>query len=205
MQAFLISLFLFLHVMGAIITFGPTFVFPIIASQVQKDPRHGHFGAVLSELVQRRIIIPGAIVQGITGLVLFLLIGVDLTNPAWRWLGIGIILYLTLLSIGIFYQAPAARRMVEITSSMGPPPGASGPGPGGPGAVGPAAGGPPGAGATGAGSPPGGGPPGITGGRPAGPPPELIATGQKLRRGGQVMGLLIVIIVALMVVKPTLG
>ena len=204
MQAFLISLFLFLHVMGAIITFGPTFVFPIIASQVQKDPRHGHFGAVLSELVQRRIIIPGAIVQGITGLVLFLLIGVDLTNPAWRWLGIGIILYLTLLSIGIFYQAPAARRMVEITGSMGPP-GAGGPGPGGPGAVGPAAGGPPGAGATGAGSPPGGGPPGITGGRPAGPPPELIATGQKLRRGGQVMGLLIVIIVALMVVKPTLG
>ena len=81
MQAFLISLFLFLHVMGAIITFGPTFVFPIIASQVQKDPRHGHFGAVLSELVQRRIIIPGAIVQGITGLVLFFLIGVDLTNP----------------------------------------------------------------------------------------------------------------------------
>lgn len=195
MQSFLISLFLFLHVMGAIITFGPTFVFPIIATQSQKDPRHGHFGAVLSEIIERRIVLPGAIVQGITGLVLFFLIGVDLTNPAWRWLAIGIVLYLFAIGISIFYQAPLVARMVEITGSMGPPPGAGGPPPG---ASGPPAGGPPVGGAP-AGGPPAGGPPG------GGPPPELMATGQKLQRGGQILGLLLIAIVILMVTKPTIG
>ena len=170
MQPFLISLFLFLHVMGAIITFGPTFVFPIIAAQSQKDPRHGHFGAVVSEIVERRIILPGAIVQGITGLVLVFLIGVDFTNPAWRWLILGIVLYLIAIAISIFYQAPAVARLVELTAAAGPPP----------------AGGPP-------------------AGAPSGPPPELVATGQKLQRGGQVLGLLLIAIVILMVTKPTLG
>ena len=98
----------------------------MIASQSRKEPRHGNFAAVLSELLQRRVVIPGAIVQGITGLILFFLIGPDITSPQWRWLAIAIILYLTTLSIGILYQAPAARQLVAITGSMGPPPGAAG-------------------------------------------------------------------------------
>jgi hypothetical protein len=53
----------------------------------------------------------------------------------------------------------------------------------------------------GAGAPPAGGPP--IGGPPAGgPPPELIATAMKARRGGSFLGVMIVIIVFLMVVKP---
>ena len=39
-------------------------------------------------------------------------------------------------------------------------------------------------------------------GAPAGPPPELLATVKKIQRGGMFLGLLIVIIVFLMVVKP---
>jgi uncharacterized membrane protein len=39
-------------------------------------------------------------------------------------------------------------------------------------------------------------------GAPAGPPPELMATVQKIQRGGMFLGLLIVVIVFLMVVKP---
>ena len=73
----LLALFLFLHVMGAIIVFGPSFAFPLIAGQAQKMPQHGHFAAVVSEVIERRIIIPGAIVQGITGLILIVLLGVN--------------------------------------------------------------------------------------------------------------------------------
>jgi hypothetical protein len=135
MQSFLLQLFLFLHVMGAIVAFGPTFVFPFIASQVQKDPRHGHFAAVLGEVIEKRLVLPGAIIQGITGLALILIIGVDLTSRQWHWLGVAIILYLIAIAISILYQARAAARMVELTAAAGPA--AAGPPAGGPPAGGP--------------------------------------------------------------------
>ncbi len=63
----MLLLFLLLHVIGAIVVFGPTFVFPLIGSQAQKSPQNGHFAAALTELIERRIVLPGAVVQGITG------------------------------------------------------------------------------------------------------------------------------------------
>ncbi|HEV7810467.1 MAG TPA: DUF2269 family protein [Candidatus Limnocylindrales bacterium] len=120
----LLALFLFLHVMGAIAVFGPTFVFPIIASQVQKTPQHGHFAAVLSEFIERRLVIPGAIVQGITGVALILITGRDLTAPTNRWLVLAIVLYLIAISFAALVQAKNAEKMVELTANMppGPPP-----------------------------------------------------------------------------------
>ncbi len=129
----MLQLFLFLHVMGAIAVFGPTFAFPVIASQAQKSPQNGHFAAVVSELIERRIVIPGAIVQGITGVALILIIGADLTSPAYRWLIGGIILYLIAILFAIFVQARNAEKMVELTAGGPPPPGApAGPPPGPP-------------------------------------------------------------------------
>ena len=76
-----LAVFLFLHVMGAIAVFGPTFVFPIIASQAQKAPQHGQVrGAVRREYIERRVVLPGAVVQGITGVALILILGADLTQ-----------------------------------------------------------------------------------------------------------------------------
>ncbi len=118
------QLFLFLHVMGAIAVFGPTFVFPIIANQVQKAPQHGHFGAVLGEFIERRLVLPGAVVQGITGVALILISGRDLTVAANRWLVAAIILYLIAIGFAAMVQAKNAEKMVELTSHMppGPPP-----------------------------------------------------------------------------------
>jgi hypothetical protein len=121
----LLAVFLFAHVMGAIAVFGPTFVFPIIASHAQKAPQHGPFAAVLSEYIERRIVIPGAIVQGITGLSLILILGVNpLTDTAYHWLIPGISLYLIAILFAIFVQARNAEKMVHLTSNMpaGPPP-----------------------------------------------------------------------------------
>ncbi len=118
------QLFLFLHVMGAIAVFGPTFVFPIIANQVQKAPQHGHFGAVLGEFIERRLVLPGAMVQGITGVALILISGRDLTVAANRWLVAAIILYLIAIGFAAMVQAKNAEKMVELTAHMppGPPP-----------------------------------------------------------------------------------
>ena len=118
----MLQLFLFLHVMGAIAVFGPTFVFPVIASQAQKSPQNGPFAAVLSEFIERRIVIPGAIVQGITGVALIIILGADLTSASYRWLIGGIVLYLIAILYAAFVQAPAAEKMVHLTAG-GPPPG----------------------------------------------------------------------------------
>ena len=118
------QLFLFLHVMGAIAVFGPTFVFPIIASHVRKAPQHGHFGAVLGEFIERRLVIPGAVVQGITGVALILLTGRDLTAADNRWLVAAIILYLIAIGFAVMVQAKNVEKMVHLTANMpsGPPP-----------------------------------------------------------------------------------
>ena len=119
----MLQLFLFAHVFGAIAVFGPTFIFPLIASRSQKAPQHSHFAAELSHTIESKIVIPGAIVQGITGLSLILIGGFDVTSSPWRWLLIAIPLYLIAILYAIFVQGPAAQRMVELTGAMsGPPP-----------------------------------------------------------------------------------
>ena len=117
----MLQLFLFLHVMGAIAVFGPTFVFPVIASQAQKSPQNGPFAAVLSDYIERRIVLPGAVVQGITGVALIIILGADLTSTAYRWLIAGIVLYLIAILYAAFVQAPAAEAMVKLTSGGRPP------------------------------------------------------------------------------------
>jgi uncharacterized membrane protein len=118
------QLFLFLHVMGAIVVFGPSFAFPFIGAQAQKTPQHGHFAAVVMEIIERRLIVPGAILQGITGVALILIANRDLASPANRWLGIAIVLYLIAILFAVFVQSKNAEKMVELTSHMppGPPP-----------------------------------------------------------------------------------
>ena len=123
-MSLLLAVFLFLHVMGAIVVFGPTFIFPIITSQARRSPQNFPFAATLSEYIERRIVIPGAIVQGITGVALIIILGADLTSAAYRWLVGGIILYLIAIGFAILVQAKNAERMVHLMNSMppGPPP-----------------------------------------------------------------------------------
>jgi hypothetical protein len=125
-----LAVFLFLHVMGAIVVFGPTFVFPIIASQAQKSPQNFPFAARLSEYIERRVVLPGAVVQGVTGVALIIILGADLTSSAYRWLVGGIILYLIAIGFAAAVQAKNAEKMVHLMDSMPPgPPPAGGPPP----------------------------------------------------------------------------
>jgi hypothetical protein len=70
--------------------------------------------------------LPLAAFQGITGLALIYLTGL---NPfSQLWLGLGIVLYLFALGYATAVQAPTGRRIAELTATP-PPPGASGPPP----------------------------------------------------------------------------
>ncbi len=122
-----IALFLFLHVIGAIIAFGPVFsAFPVIGQMAGKEPQHGNFAARVSETISKTRVTPLAIFQGITGLALIFLTGI---NPLTQlWLGLGIVLYVIALGYAMAVQTPVTKRIVELTSAP-PPPGASGPPP----------------------------------------------------------------------------
>jgi uncharacterized membrane protein len=119
----MLQLFLVLHVLGAIAVFGPTFAFPLIARHASKAPQHGHFAAAITDAIERRIVIPGAIVQGITGVCLIVILGWYPTSSTYLWLSAGIVLYLIAMVFAIFVQAPAAEKMVKLTAG-GPPAGA---------------------------------------------------------------------------------
>lgn len=117
------ELFLLAHVLGAIAVFGPTFIFPMIASAARGAPQHGHFASELAERIETKVVLPGAVVQGLTGLGLIVTLNLDLTTAQWRYLIIAIALYLFAILFAAFVQAPNAKRMVELTGAMsGPPP-----------------------------------------------------------------------------------
>jgi uncharacterized membrane protein len=118
--------FLFLHVMGAIVAFGPTFSFPIIGRMGGAEPQHANFATRVTETIVQQRVLPLAIFQGITGVALILVTGINLL--ATRWLLLGIALYLIVLGYNVFIGTPTVKKVIEMTSNP-PPPGASGPPP----------------------------------------------------------------------------
>jgi uncharacterized membrane protein len=118
--------FLYLHVLGAIIAFGPTFAFPIIGAMGGLEPMHANFATRVSLAISNRVVVPLAALQGITGVGLILTRGFDLFNT--YWLLVGIVLYLIAYGTAFFVTKPTVQRIIAMTSAP-PPPGASGPPP----------------------------------------------------------------------------
>lgn len=120
----LVPWLLFAHVLGAIIAFGPTFIFPLIGSMAGREPTHANFAARISLAIEEKVIIPLAFVQALTGIGLIWAAQFDLFST--YWLLTGITLYVVAISYALFVQAPAARRVVELSTvpAGGPPAGA---------------------------------------------------------------------------------
>ncbi len=119
---------LFLHVLGAIVAFGPTFAFSFIGAMGGAEPQHANFATRVSETISSRLVYPIGITLPITGALMILVRGIDLSSQAYWWLGIAIVLYLIAYGYSFFVQRKYVERVIEITSSP-PPPGATGPPP----------------------------------------------------------------------------
>jgi len=150
---------LFLHVLGAIVAFGPTFAFATIGGMGGKEPQHANFATRISETISMRLVYPVGITLPITGALMIWVAGLDLSARQNWWLGIAIVLYVIAYGYSFFVQRRLVERVIHMTSTP-PPPGASG------------------------------------------PPPELRALVGRIQRGGAALGILLVLIVLLMVVKP---
>ena len=175
------KLFLYLHIAGVIIAFGPTIAFPFIAARAAKEPMHGNFALRVSEHISSRVVEPGAVFVFLMGVGLIVSAG---WNPLTElWLGLGIVLFLLTFTFALTVQLPTVKRMIALTSQPAPivtdarHPGEQ-----------PAMAGP--------------GTPAAAGAGPAGPPPEFLALSRKATRGGQFQMLMLFTILALMVVKP---
>lgn len=66
-MASFVPFLLFLHVMGAILAFGPTFAYSIIEAMAGREPQHANFSARQTEAIGNKMVYPLAIFQGITG------------------------------------------------------------------------------------------------------------------------------------------
>jgi len=128
----LFTLFLWIHVLSAIVAFGPTFAFPLIGAMGAKEPIHANFGLRVSERISSRITVPIALTMPISGFLMVYFAHLDLSAPSSRWLGLGIVLYIIALAVAIFLQKPTVHQLVELTSKAPPPPAPGSPAPSGP-------------------------------------------------------------------------
>jgi uncharacterized membrane protein len=127
----LIPWFLFLHVLGAIIAFGPTFSFPIIGAMGAADRSHANFATRVSHAISTKRVVPVALTLPVTGIGLIWSAGIDVFSRDARWLALGIVLYVILFTFAVTVQIPTTRRIIEMTSAPPPetPPGSTPSGP----------------------------------------------------------------------------
>jgi hypothetical protein len=123
----LFAIFLFLHVLAAIAAFGPGFAAAVVGPMVAKEPQHGNFYARTQLTVNERLVTPLALSMAVTGIAMILVRGWTTIVGTTYWLPVGIVLYLVAIGYALAVQAPAGRKLVELTST--PPAPGSGPSP----------------------------------------------------------------------------
>lgn len=111
---------LFLHILLAIIAFGPTFVFPLIGSAGEKEPQHGNFALRVSEIIEERLVIPAAVALPLVGTWLIYVRNWDLWASEWLWISIAI--YIVAFLYAVTLQRGALKKLIEFTKNPPPQP-----------------------------------------------------------------------------------
>lgn len=122
----LVTVLLIVHILGAIVAFGPTFTFPLVSRLAREDPPHSVFGIQLVETISRRIVTPAGIVMALAGVGLILAAEWDLFANPWLW--VSILLYVAAVVLATRVQAPRVATALELMQRPpaegreGPPP-----------------------------------------------------------------------------------
>ncbi|HEX9890969.1 MAG TPA: DUF2269 family protein [Actinomycetota bacterium] len=110
------TFFLFLHILAAIIAFGPTFAFGILGAMGAKEPMHGNFALRVSKVIGNRLVDPFAFAVGAIGVVLIFVGEWDLF--ANEWLLVAIALYLFALAFSLFVQDRWLKEMIRLSGGQ---------------------------------------------------------------------------------------
>lgn len=115
---------LFLHILAAIVAIGPNFAYSTIRALGRQEPQHGNFATRVSHAISGKLVYPVGLVIPATGAAMILVLGLDLTNRAFWWLDVAIVIYSAVYLYSFFVQRRIVERIIELTSS---PPGPEGP------------------------------------------------------------------------------
>jgi len=127
------AFFMWLHIMSAIIAFGPTFSYPIMGMMVAKQPQHALFVVKLQESVAMKLTYPfGLVVLPLAGIGMIWKIGglSWLFDTTWLLAGLGV--YIVAFAYSLAVQTPTGMKLMHALEKMppGPPPeGSTGPPP----------------------------------------------------------------------------
>lgn len=120
-------LWLFLHILAAVIAFGPIFVFPIVGSLAAKMPQHLHFAVELNHRIEQRLVLPLAVTMAISGAGLIWTANINIFQTPFLLVGVG--LYLVALGVAFRILLPTTIALVGLTEHAPPPGASSGPPP----------------------------------------------------------------------------
>lgn len=110
---------LFLHVLGAIIAFGPTFAFSIIGAMGGAEPQHANFATRVSHRIGDVLVEPFAISMGVTGALMIWAAEIPFLDATMRWLQVAIVLYLLALGLALFVSRPNVKRIIALSGGEG--------------------------------------------------------------------------------------
>jgi hypothetical protein len=117
---------LFLHILAAVIAFGPIFVFPIVGTLAAQRPQHLGFAVELNHRIERRLVIPLALSMFVSGVGLIWTGSINVFQTGFLLAAIGLYLVALALSLGVL--VPTTRRLVQVVET-GPQPGPGAPPP----------------------------------------------------------------------------
>ena len=113
----LFRILLFLHIIAAVVAFGPGFAAMVVGPMVAKEPQHANFYARTQLATARRIVTPLSISRAVTGIAMILVRGWSTIVGETHWLEVAIVLYVIAVVFSMAWQAPNGHRLVELTST----------------------------------------------------------------------------------------
>ena len=110
------TFFLYVHILAAIVAFGPTFAFPLIGAMSGKQPQYAMVLTEVMEKIESRMTIPLAVVVALAGTGLIYAQHIDLWKTGW--LVAGIILFAIAFFFALFVQGPTTVKLLNLLKSM---------------------------------------------------------------------------------------
>jgi uncharacterized membrane protein len=103
---------LYIHILAAVVAFGPSFSIPIMATWIQKnDPSANPYLIRMANVLGRRQGVPASILLLLSGIGMILVGKVPITQ---FWLALAIGLYVIAFLVGALVQGPASNRMLRL-------------------------------------------------------------------------------------------
>lgn len=110
---------LFLHILAAIIAFGPIFVFPLVGTLAAKNPKHISLAVAINHAIESRLVLPVGATMLISGSGLIWSANINFfTTP---YLIVAVVLYLVALGVGSGILLPNTQKMATLVEAEGPP------------------------------------------------------------------------------------